>query len=209
MVRSTLRTLALLIFVVVLTFAFPLSALAACFRNGTEQPLDRNRDSPLEGASWIWFAGDPGDSAIDAPIETRFFRREFTLRAGWHFKQAWICITADNAFTLFVNGKVVGRGDDWMSPKTYDLRKYLKPGRNIVAVQATNEPAITVNDPAGLVARIKILPTNGKVISLVTDGAWQSVREAHRGWQAAGYGARTWPPARVLGAYGRKPWGRH
>ena len=67
--------------------------------------------------SRIWF--DEGDPLQDAPAETRFFRRTFTVaRPGdASITEAALDATADNAFTVWLNGVEVGSGDDWMVVK--------------------------------------------------------------------------------------------
>ncbi|MCX6993883.1 MAG: family 78 glycoside hydrolase catalytic domain [Kiritimatiellaeota bacterium] len=93
-------------------------------------------------AEWVW---RPRDLAARATTESRvqieknrfvYFRKTFEL-AG-KVKQACADVSADGRYILFVNGQRVGRGParcspEWQSYDTYDLRPFLRPGRNIIA----------------------------------------------------------------------------
>jgi alpha-L-rhamnosidase len=69
-------------------------------------------DAPsLEGSAWIWFP--EGDPASSAPAATRWFRRVVELPDD--VTAARIAISADNVFSLSVNGTEVARTDLAMS----------------------------------------------------------------------------------------------
>lgn len=176
------------------------------FRVWLPQPLDAGATG-LEGARWVWFAGDPGDLTVSAPAGARFFRRAFDLPAGVPISQARLRITADDAFTLSVNGAEAGRGDAWQSAHTFDLTARLTPGRNVLAVAATNEDKHTVPAAAGLVARLEIRPKAGRPTVIVTDENWKASARADGDWKALVYDDGAWQAAKILGVYGCPPWG--
>jgi alpha-L-rhamnosidase len=152
----------------------------------------------LQDASWIWYPeGNPADSA---PAGTRYFRRTFDLPAGEQISPAELQITADDAFTVYVNGQVMAQspavGDAWRSASTVDVASALRPGSNVIAVSATNAYA----GPAGLIA--KLVP-----IDLVTDGSWKAANAVASGWEQPGFDDSAWPAARLAAAYGSGPWG--
>jgi alpha-L-rhamnosidase len=138
---------------------------------------------PFAGASWIWSAAE---DALRAAEGTRSFERRFTL--GNVPAKARMTLTADDHFTLFVNGREVRRSevvtDGWRNPVTVDLAPYLRSGENVIRVDAVN----TSEGPAGLIARLVVEggPT------LTTDGAWTSDGQ----------------PAKTVAPYGQGPWGR-
>src|SRR5438105_2646331 len=55
-------------------------------------------------AQWIWF--DEGNPAAEAPAETRYFRRVFEINrpVSNPIDEAALDVTADNAYTVWVNG---------------------------------------------------------------------------------------------------------
>src|SRR5262245_1826444 len=77
--------------------------------------------APADAAvQWVWF--DEGDPVKEAPAATRYFRRTFTINRPTQIvvDDADLDITADNAFTVWVNGIQVGKGDDWKRVFRFD-----------------------------------------------------------------------------------------
>jgi alpha-L-rhamnosidase len=156
------------------------------------------------GANWIWYP--EGDPANSVPAGTRAFRRTFDLPAGVRISAAELQVTADDYFTVYVNGVPAAHSpataEAWRTASTVDISAELRPGANVIAVEAVNSSA----GPAGLLARLHV-DTSGSPFDLVTDGAWKSATAAGNGWQQPGFDDSAWPGARVGPAYGSGPWG--
>jgi putative membrane-bound dehydrogenase-like protein len=153
-------------------------------------------------AQWVWF--DEGDPTMSAPAETRFFRRVFTIDrpVPKPVDEATLEITADNAFTVWINGALVGKGDDWNELYKFDVQKHLVNGKNVIAVEAKNE-----GGPAGLVVRLAYLPNGMTKLTLFSDAAWKSSKTAADGWQKVEFDEKGWSAVKVLGTYGEiGPW---
>ena len=145
-------------------------------------------DGPLstggkfKDASWIW---SPDEDPQHAAKGTRTFERRFSLTAKPD--EATMTLTADDRFTLTVNGRTVLTQatvtDGWKKPATVDLSPSLQQGENVVRVEVEN----TSEGYAGLIARLVVQggPT------LVTSGKWTE-------------GGRA---SRIVGPYGAAPWG--
>lgn len=158
----------------------------------------------LTGASWIWYPeGNPADSA---PVGTRYFRRAFDLPAGDRITSAQLELTADDSFTVSVNGQQVAAsphvGDSWRTATVVDVSTALRPGRNVIAAEATNaQPG-----PAGFLGKLRV-ESSGAPFELVTDATWKSANTAATGWQQPDFDDAAWPQALVAAAYGSGPWG--
>lgn len=64
------------------------------------------------------------------------YRREFTLPAEWEGRRNFITFDGvDSAFFLWINGEKVGFSVNSRNAAEFDLTKYLKPGKNIIAVE--------------------------------------------------------------------------
>ena len=63
--------------------------------------------------------------------------REFDLPENWlHESQVFVRLNGvASAFYLYVNGEEVGYAEDSFSPDEFNLTKYLKPGKNLIAVE--------------------------------------------------------------------------
>ncbi|GGV73606.1 rhamnosidase [Streptomyces griseoloalbus] len=164
-------------------------------------------DAPsLEGSSWIWFP--EGDPASSAPAATRWFRR--TLDVPDAVTAAKLAITADNVYTVSVNGTEVARTDlatdneGWRRPAVIDVLAQVRSGENVLAVAATN----AAEGPAGMVAVLTLRTASGER-RIVTDASWRSTdREPAEGWRDAGFDDGGWPAAKEAAAWGTGPWGK-
>ncbi len=154
----------------------------------------------LKGANWIWF---PEADPANPPAATRGFRTTFVAPAMGRGSRAEILATADNEFTLFVNGRRAGQGMEWTDPARIDITHLLAAGTNTVAVEAVN----TADGPAGLIAAIRLTRRGAPAATRVTGAGWRCGDTLPAGWQKPGFDDTAWPQARVLGAYGIPPWG--
>lgn len=166
----------------------------------------------LTAAHWIWYPEGPPDSAF--PAETRYFRTTWQLPAGAQVTDATLVMTADDYYTVYVNGVLVGNPgsvpNGWQTAQTYDVTTVLKPGPNTIAVAATNLQASTssglVNTPAGLLGLVHADLASGTVPDLVTDATWKTAQTVPSGWEQPGFDDSAWVTALDEGAYGGGPW---
>ncbi|KAJ7491253.1 lectin [Mycena latifolia] len=159
----------------------------------------------LTDANWIWTSEVANGVA---PPGARAFRRTYTPPTGQTATSAKIIIVADNGYSLYVNGVLVGAGTDFHTAQTYTVN--LSPAPNVVfAVSAVN--ADVVKNPAGLLAAIEVTTvecncTSGAIF--ITDGGWKSnTGIIPLGFQLPGFNDSSWPAATVEGPYGMAPWG--
>ncbi len=146
---------------------------------------------------WVWF--NEGNPAQSAPAETRYFRRVVEVEKA--ADAAELEITADNSFTVWVNGAEVGQGNEWQRVFKFDVKKLLVAGKNVVAVEAANESP----GPAGLMARLSYVPGGQAKQFLVTDGKWKASKTAAEGWRKLDFDEKGWEAAKVLGPFGKTP----
>jgi beta-galactosidase len=64
------------------------------------------------------------------------YRREFDLPASWAGRRIFVTFDGvDSAFFLWLNGEKVGYSVNSRNAAEFDLTKYLKPGKNLIAVE--------------------------------------------------------------------------
>lgn len=64
------------------------------------------------------------------------YRREFEVPSAWDGRQIFLTFDGvDAGFFLWVNGEKVGFSVNSRNPAEFDITKYIKPGKNIVAVE--------------------------------------------------------------------------
>lgn len=155
----------------------------------------------LKGGIWIWH---PGENAFhSASPGTRYFRKTFTIPTDAKVRDAWFAGTADDQFTLFVNGHVAGSGDDWRKPGYVELTTWLHGGVNCIAIEARN----TDQSPAGLLGKIKVELADGKVIAEKTDRTWKTSKQPAAEWRGPDFDDSSWMNAKEVAAFGYGPWG--
>ncbi|MET8761874.1 family 78 glycoside hydrolase catalytic domain [Lentzea sp. NPDC004782] len=147
------------------------------------------------GASWIWSA--------TTPPESRWFRAALDLPAD--AVRARLVATADDDFTLYVNGSEVlhvpEETDVWKVGQRADVTR-LAGRRIVLAARATNRSP----GPAGLLLRLLVDLPDGQR-ELVTGPGWKVADTEQPGWQTPGFDDSAWLPATVYDPYGQGPWG--
>ncbi|MEV6593088.1 glycoside hydrolase family 78 protein [Streptomyces acidicola] len=176
----------------------------------------------LSGASWIW---SPDATSSDAPVGPRWFRAGLRLPDGTRVRRATVVATADDDFTLHLDGREVleapQQQDGWRAGRAADVtavvEEVLAAGRPVVlAARATNRSGPSVN-PAGLLVRLLVETEDdgdggdgggSGPHELVTGPDWQvSATEPPDGWQRPEFDDASWDRAAVLAPYGQGPWG--
>jgi serine/threonine protein kinase len=162
----------------------------------------------LQGAQLIWFdEGQAPQAAV--PSGPRYFRQTFDAPANAK-GPAWLNIAADDSFIVWVNGKEVGRSPPHFTRHVYryNLANQIKPGKNVIAVQATNAPDFFTgqNTSAALLAQVSY--TAGKMVPIWTDRNWKASKTAQPGWERPDFDDSGWAAAKQLGALGKEtgPW---
>jgi beta-galactosidase len=64
------------------------------------------------------------------------YRRTFEIPSAWAGRRVLLTFDGVNSFyDLWINGEKVGMGKDSRTPTEFDITKYLKPGKNVLAVE--------------------------------------------------------------------------
>lgn len=155
---------------------------------------------PLKAAKWLW-SSDKAREGV--PPQTIYLRRVWSLAERPARAQA--IFTADNSFELFLNGKSVGKSDNWSAPVKLDVTDSLAAGKNIVAVKAANGGSGP--NPAGAIGEIVLVAADGKPAAMLsTDDSWQVSDSEVAGWLKSDFDASSWKAAAVLGDATIGPW---
>ncbi|MGO9200184.1 MAG: glycosyl hydrolase [Limisphaerales bacterium] len=173
---------------------------------GEFRPKSLSAEAPgtqLGSAQWIW--RKEGNPASAAPVGKRYFRRVLSLDEGGHVAAASLVMTADNSFECWVNGRPAGTGDDFNHTYQMNIASLLKPGTNVIAVEAANGGAAP--NPAGLIARLRIQYGAGHVVETPTDARWEAAETVAANWRTEPGAANAWAAAMELGPLGMAPWG--
>ena len=149
---------------------------------------------------WIWHRSATSSETRSFPAETRYFRKAFRVKEG---SRLVLDVTADNAFSLYLDGKLVAEGNDWASARHFETK--IEAGPHVLAVRASNEAV----GPAGLLLRGGVLPL-GQGVPIQTNSTWRSTHHVPEGngWTTVEFDDGDWARALDLGVVGGGPWGR-
>lgn len=135
---------------------------------------------------WIW-----DDNTSDN--QTVRFWKSFAIPSHPRIARASMRITADNGYTLFLDGKTIGGGYDWRSLKVYEMTELLTPGRHVLAVQAHNDRL-----QAGLIFCLSILFKDRSEATIVSGDDWLITPVTNVDWPREKLDVAICHPAHVL-----------
>ncbi|KAK0480606.1 lectin [Armillaria novae-zelandiae] len=150
-------------------------------------------------SNWIWTSET--DSAGNAPIGHRAFRKTITSPTGKCAVCAKVVLTVDNAYTVYANGESLGSGTDFHTAQAYSVPQ-LRSDWNVFALDGEN-----TGGPAAAIATILVAYNDGTSTSYITDSSWKASEGLPEEFQSPGSDDSEWSDATVLGKYGVAPWG--
>ncbi|MEX0771136.1 MAG: DUF1549 domain-containing protein, partial [Balneolaceae bacterium] len=151
-------------------------------------------------ADWIWY-----DARVDGrqslpPPGTYYFRHAFDLPAESQIEDARLLISVDEAFELYVNGTLAGRGEDWRQVGHMDVTQHLENGENLLAVKGENGG--TTANPAGILLNLRINYEDGGWLDVTSNREWTVInRSPQSGWEQPGFNDSDWDTVRTFGTY--------
>ncbi|MCB1064112.1 MAG: DUF1549 domain-containing protein [Verrucomicrobiae bacterium] len=117
-------------------------------------------------------------------------------------KRAYAAVTADNEYTLFVNGKKLQEGTNWEAAQIVNLGGILKAGANEILLVAKNGGSGPNLAAAFFDARL-VMDTAGNEIRVATDPTWEwTARQPNGKGEFGGKPVTDWQPTKVL----QGPW---
>ena len=146
----------------------------------------------------IWHPEIKYDRSVLPDPGTRYFRHAF-LAPEIELNTAELLISVDHAYTLYLNGQELSRGADWRKVHKLDVKSFMVPGKNLIAIEGINEGNIA--NPAGILCALKIVDTMGKAILIQSGRDWKSIATKPDGaWTNLSYNDDDWGQVRDYGA---------
>ncbi len=152
-------------------------------------------------ARWLWF---PETAAGHTPpAGTRYFRTALDLPTNHTISCAHFVFNADDIGRALVNGQRLKPKDGgWPTIDTFDVTSLLRPGRNVLAIEADNHAS-----SAGVIGWLIVREGRAKRVRAVTDASWKTFDKHVQGWEQPQFNDAAWPAAKVLGDVTMAPWG--
>jgi hypothetical protein len=152
-------------------------------------------ESPTNGlGSWIWTA-----KTFDRQMCQ--FWRSFEVPESASVTHARLRMTVDNEYTLFLDGRELGRGAEWRELFDYNVTPLMSPGWHTLAVKAYNSSSY-----AGMIFGLRMDLSDGRTVEVKSDQDWRTVPEGEKHWEKATKPRDGWPRATVVAGLGDDPW---
>jgi hexosaminidase len=161
---------------------------------------------PRPAAEWIYHP----EAVAGKAVQHAYYRKVLTLDPR-EMTSASIQVQGDTHAKIYVNGTRVGEQfarrnlSAPVNPKllaVYDIKPYLRPGENVIAVDARNYGTINAElEPGGpdrsggfhLYGEIR--DADGKVQPILSDASWKVSSKELPNWNMPGYDDRDWQSA--------------
>lgn len=167
-----------------------------------DAPILRGKPDPAAvktiqlGAQWIW-----GDSAAHGtpPAGEKILLRK-TFQIPDTVEGAAAVITCDNGYSLYINNRLISKGDNWQVLESVPLTTLFKKGSNSLLILAEN--AGKGPNAAGFFFQAQIRLPNQKEQTVVSDSTWEfnatvpGFKEGH----LVGIPEKNWKPVTVVPA---------
>jgi signal transduction histidine kinase len=151
--------------------------------------------SPTNGlGSWIW-ASNTFDN------QTCLLWKTIEIPETSRVAKARLVMTVDNEYTLYLDGRELGRGAEWRELFVYDLTHLLTPGRHVLAVDCYNGSFF-----AGMLFGLHVDFADGRSLEVKSDPGWRIVPSGVSGWKTRIEAQPDWPPATIIAPLGGAPW---
>jgi len=138
-------------------------------------------------AHWIWSRDAFDDNLV-------YFRTKVDFT-----QNAIIQIAADDAFEAYLDGQLLGSGNQWWGPKTFVAKVGLG---GTFAIHAANHGWM-----GGALAAVVYLDSNGNRQFLGTDSSWRCSASWTQFWETASFDDSSWAAPAEIGPLGSAPWG--
>lgn len=158
-------------------------------------------------AQWIWHEEIELDRRVLPKPGQRRFRKRFSTSQGTPLQKAEVLITADHAYTFWLNETKISEGTDWRQVARLDIPVDMLEKDNIIAIAGTNEGVIP--NPAGLLFSLRLQYADETVAWIHSDPSWKSTTDTlAQNWTALEFDDLVWNNAWRAGSFQNSYWGR-
>lgn len=186
-------------------FADAVSAFAAPFYYSVAyDPYE----TPPAKANWIWYNTMENDRPSQPNPGMYYFRHAFDLPESKSIKEAQLLVTVDEIYKLYLNGTLIGEGNDWRKVERIDVTDQLRAGNNLLAVEGENGGSIP--NPAGILLNLRITFEGNDTLIVHSNEKWKGLDEQpSAGWETINFDDSEWGEVRSVGNSAHsKHWGQ-
>lgn len=128
-----------------------------------------------------------------------YLRKEFELKAAP--ERAMLQIVADDMAKVYINGQYAGQTVSWKETVTLDIKKFLQPGRNLLAIHYVNGYMA-----GGVLAELFASFTDNTFIRIDTDNTFTGTKFPPENWNRLNADTSSFKPVVTLPPPPAYPW---
>jgi alpha-L-rhamnosidase len=164
----------------------------------TPQQATNNALFNTSGLNWISYSGQTAQNGVCESA----LRRQVILPAGQTITNAVVALYADNACTVYVNGRAMTNSAfRWEATARINVTSSLHPGTNELALDATSSDS---QETATVIGRLVVQFASGSISNIPVDTTWKAAQWPATGWTQTNYNDSAWA---TPGSNGSTPWG--
>ena len=143
-------------------------------------------------AHWIWSPKDT-TSVSGKSQGVCYFRKKFTLLRP---EKAELEVAAGDEYAIYLNGRLAAQGRSNAATEKFDVKDFMEPGVNLVAVKVQHNDGKQV----GLAVRLRVKEVGEpRWRILKSDESWKTRINSIEGWKVATYNDLGWLRAQTRG----------
>lgn len=172
-----------------------------------EQKLKRTTPAGYFNGQMIYEANDvsPEQAAYMAKHGIKHTYSDFFLRKEFELKsdpvQGKVQIAADDWAELYINGQLAGSVKSWSEPQELDVKKFLRRGKNILAIHYRNE-----RSAGGVLAELFVQFADKSFVRIDTDKTFIGTVTPDDNWNRADTDLSSYKPVNALPPPPAAPW---
>jgi len=150
------------------TIKLPASFFTVAAQLASDTKIENANIPPLLNSKWIWHP----EPVLKGGLLNNKCRLQTTFyvdRKKSDITKSEIFLTVDDNFILFINDRKVGESDDWKKVSEFNINKFIKPGTNVIEVEAKDE-----GGAFGMIASVEITFSDNKTLKLISDSNWHA-----------------------------------
>ncbi len=147
--------------------------------------------------NWIWLSGNQGKN------KEIYFRKNFFLPEK-KIQKAILRVTADNNFSVYLNGRYIAQASDWRQFYTHEISTYLNPDYNTLSFTVNKGNNSKV---AGLIFSIHLFFEGGSEQIIVSDETTLATAKTPKGeWKEISFDDDGWSNSGIVAPFGSGVW---
>lgn len=163
--------------------------------------IEKLKDADISKTPYYW--NSYWISAVDGDIDVQghaYYRKSFVLDdEDLENKKAFIQIASNQSGEVYLNGIKAGQSTSWRRATLIDAGKFLKTGKNTVAVSTFNN-----RGASRILFELYIISDKKKETVIISDDSWVFSMQKYEKWESGDFDDSNW---RKVYVYGKPPVG--